>query len=610
MRGSVSVDNIFTAITAREWSSRNDCVPESYSCSSWTRYHLFPHQATLKRLGQVGELHGHQGCVNRIEWDSSGQLLLSGSDDKMIRLWRPDLREEVAVIDSGHQFNIFGVDFLGDPKFICSGAMDKLVFAHELNNPDFRKAFSCHTRRVKQVLADPMSLSVFWSASEDGTLRQFDLRERHVCSEDECHNVLCDVRSSVSSRRSPADRFSFFSPVNGSVGFKSFDVADVNPYYIVTACSHSRVLLFDRRKLSLHGAPQLSDVLTKFTIPQVRDLEDSEEDGMREIHSTFVKFSNSGTKFVASYNAQHAYMFDARTGDSEQSLSFSSPNMSYMSSVSEAKAESMKAAANEAYRNGDYQKSIRLYTKALRMKSLSCRLRAILLNNRSVAIIKRNWFGDTMLGLRDAFFSFKTDQSYEKPRLRFCQSLRDMGFSEDAHHLSKQYLGKCSEENKSKFEAFQLHGVKDESQDVEKKYEEFFSRSQFKTCFMGHISMQTDIKEICFFQNDRYVVSASDDGHVFIYEADTGEIIKVLEAGNEIVNCVRPNPVNMMPATSGIEDHIRLFDVTEPGSNADSEDAIDFLVSRNQRQLADPGSNSDLTSLLFSVLAQTNRLVS
>jgi WD40 repeat protein len=44
-----------------------------------------------RRLHVSRVLHGHQGCVNSLEWATDGRLLVSGSDDQTIGLWRfPD----------------------------------------------------------------------------------------------------------------------------------------------------------------------------------------------------------------------------------------------------------------------------------------------------------------------------------------------------------------------------------------------------------------------------------------------------------------------------------------------------------------------------------------
>ena len=45
--------------------------------------------------------------------------------------------------------------------------------------------------------------------------------------------------------------------------------------------------------------------------------------------------------------------------------------------------------------------------------------------------------------------------------------------------------------------------------------------------FMGHSNVQTDIKEAAFMGgNDEMVAACSDDGHVFLYDAETGTPVR------------------------------------------------------------------------------------
>ena len=56
----------------------------------------------------------------------------------------------------------------------------------------------------------------------------------------------------------------------------------------------------------------------------------------------------------------------------------------------------------------------------------------------------------------------------------------------------------------------------------------------------GHANVQTDIKEAIFLgQNDDLVAAGSDDGNVFIYDAKTGQIVKILQADADVANCVQ-----------------------------------------------------------------------
>ena len=56
----------------------------------------------------------------------------------------------------------------------------------------------------------------------------------------------------------------------------------------------------------------------------------------------------------------------------------------------------------------------------------------------------------------------------------------------------------------------------------------------------GHANVQTDIKEAIFMgSHDELVAAGSDDGFVFIYDAATGQVVKILQADEDVANCVQ-----------------------------------------------------------------------
>lgn len=79
---------------------------------------------------------------------------------------------------------------------------------------------------------DPADTNVFFSASDDGTVRQFDLRLASPCRAGQCTcvNVLLHRK--------------------GCEG-NSVAVHPLFPHYIAFACSDVNVLVYDRRRLSL-----------------------------------------------------------------------------------------------------------------------------------------------------------------------------------------------------------------------------------------------------------------------------------------------------------------------------------------------------------------------
>ena len=47
------------------------------------------HTSHIDKLQNMRVLDGHTGCVNCLEWNKSGTILASGSDDLSIKLWDP-----------------------------------------------------------------------------------------------------------------------------------------------------------------------------------------------------------------------------------------------------------------------------------------------------------------------------------------------------------------------------------------------------------------------------------------------------------------------------------------------------------------------------------------
>ena len=125
--------------------------------SSTEQQHMFV-AGSCASTGQGGlqKLHYHAtGCVNRLAWSSDGTMLVSGSDDRTLGLWRYPEPAQHLTVDTEHvcvsahrvvlvharsrhslkedccwqDANIFGVRFLGNQR-VVSGGMDGTVQVH------------------------------------------------------------------------------------------------------------------------------------------------------------------------------------------------------------------------------------------------------------------------------------------------------------------------------------------------------------------------------------------------------------------------------------------------------------------------------------------------
>ncbi|KAA3454219.1 WD repeat protein iqw1-like [Gossypium australe] len=81
-----------------------------------------------------------------------------------------------------------------------------------------------------------------------------------------------------------------------------------------------------------------------------------------------------------------------------------------------------------------------------------------------------------------------------------------------------------------------------------------------KRRYAGHCNVGTDIKQASFLgQRGEFVASGSDDGRWFIWEKQTGKLIKMLLGDDAVVNCVQSHPFDCFVATSGIDNTIKLW---------------------------------------------------
>ncbi|KAF4601999.1 hypothetical protein EYR40_005200 [Pleurotus pulmonarius] len=161
-------------------------------------------QRPLDRVNVLGDNgHGHLSCVNALSWTPDGQILLSGGDDRTVRIWRMDPDGDVeypfvckSVIQTGHRANIFNAHLLPHSTRIVSVAGDKQVrvfeaavaLAHSQSEPETTytanqldcRVLRCHTNRVKRIVTED-SPDLFLTVAEDGSVRQHDLRVSHTC---------------------------------------------------------------------------------------------------------------------------------------------------------------------------------------------------------------------------------------------------------------------------------------------------------------------------------------------------------------------------------------------------------------------------------------------
>lgn len=86
-------------------------------------------QSLVKRIDLYEKLRGHEGCVNTIEFNTLGDHLVSGSDDRQIMFWEWASKTLKFSYPSGHLDNVFQariMPFTDDRKIVTSSADGKV----------------------------------------------------------------------------------------------------------------------------------------------------------------------------------------------------------------------------------------------------------------------------------------------------------------------------------------------------------------------------------------------------------------------------------------------------------------------------------------------------
>ncbi|KAF4715214.1 hypothetical protein FOZ63_023808 [Perkinsus olseni] len=140
----------------------------------------------VERYSLATKLEGHRGCVNTVLWSEDGSLVVSGSDDKDVRIWRQSLGASQAspqwkcvnTLDTGHSHNIFCATFVpgtcGREVVTCAG--DGELRDIDVESGTTKVLHSCPGICFKHCHA-PFCPSLVLLTKQDGGVRQIDLRE-------------------------------------------------------------------------------------------------------------------------------------------------------------------------------------------------------------------------------------------------------------------------------------------------------------------------------------------------------------------------------------------------------------------------------------------------
>ena len=121
---------------------------------------------------QLACLRGHERVVRSVAWDSAGGRIVSGSEDRSVRVWDAATGQELACL-YGHEHAVTGVVWDDAGRRIVSGSWDKTVRVWDATTGQELACLRGHERGVNSVAWDGAGGRIV-SSSDDQTVRVWD----------------------------------------------------------------------------------------------------------------------------------------------------------------------------------------------------------------------------------------------------------------------------------------------------------------------------------------------------------------------------------------------------------------------------------------------------
>ncbi|XP_053310308.1 DDB1- and CUL4-associated factor 6 isoform X2 [Spea bombifrons] len=257
----------------------------------------------VQRLKLEATLCVHDGCVNSISWNNTGEYILSGSDDTSLVISNPYSKKVLTRIRSSHRANIFSAKFmpLTNDKQIISCSGDGVIFYTNIEKDmetNRQNQFTCHYGTAYEIMTVPNDPYTFLSCGEDGTVRWFDTRMKTSCTKEDCKDdILINCRRAATS----------------------IAVCPPAPYYLAIGCSDSSVRIYDRRMLGTRATNNYSNrgttgMCVRFVPSHLSN---------KSCRVTSLCYSEDGQEVLVSYSSDYIYLFDPKD-DKAKELKFPS----------------------------------------------------------------------------------------------------------------------------------------------------------------------------------------------------------------------------------------------------------------------------------------------
>lgn len=565
------------------------------SLSSIFKRRFIVTESNVKSIQHTYTLHGHEGCVNSIKWNDSGTLLASGSDDQHLIIWHQNGRL-LRRLQTLHSNNIFSVLFVphAHDHLLLSAAGDSLILLHELDQMSSNDL--CHIQkweckgRVKKMAICKEEPRIFWAVSEDGVLKQCDLRDNKTTDFD-------------------------FSEEYGSL--KSLAINESSSEMLAIGLSSALVPIYDKRNMK---EPIMKLLPAHLSV---------NEEG--HFLSTNLEFNKSGNELLVNIGSDNIYIFDVKKNNhaspdifstiksfmsDEKNFPFENTTLEGLSSIKNTNnfTEQFFNQTNKFADEKEFSQAIdncseilnfyllknglskQIFTLSSTNKIISDRISSHILNNSNLIIqclltrgrcfMERSWKGDLIDAIKDYLSVLRINPKCKMAHQNLIKNL----YALNQFNIAKECLSFYQKLHPEDTSAEHIIGKISEEEDESLNWTSNDFRDYIDR-FTGHLNINTDIKEASWFGgDDQYIVAGSDCGSIFIWERQTEKVVKVLKGDNFTVNCVQPHPDRCLIASSGIDKVVRFWEpsttslkkITEKDQIEETEDRD---ISKNKYDL-------------------------
>ncbi|KAH8296052.1 hypothetical protein KR054_001087 [Drosophila jambulina] len=240
----------------------------------------------VEQMSLLHEMCNHSGCVNCLNFNRSGDLVCSGSDDLNIIVWDWAKNKPRHKFRSGHSMNIFQTKFIDSAGCLDivsasrDGQVRRAVVPPSGGVTKPTRLYS-HSDAVHKIVVVPLSRHEVMSAGEDGAIKHFDLR-----TSTEATTMLRCVHHGRNERGGrQRDRVRLFSIAHHPFA----------PEFCVSG-SDDILRVYDKRKLTKPVHEMTPREIKETKITQI----------------TCAVYNHSGSEILASYSDAGIYLYDSR----------------------------------------------------------------------------------------------------------------------------------------------------------------------------------------------------------------------------------------------------------------------------------------------------------